>query len=173
MKKLLFYPVLLFQIIVLLFLMFQFEYGRTNSETLQLKTALPDYYMDDMYNHVMEGEVYVDFEINKIIPSNWDSEQSPEYNHRVYILLEENDAGIFEVVAGADYPLKADANQIVLSAFYHYYDTEYNLHFVRYGFEAINDIDKFGSFQRDDRLLVTVQIGKWGQREVTHVEKIE
>lgn len=174
MKRILFYLFLFLQIILLLFLMFQFERGYDEAETIKLKTSVPDYYMDDdFYNEVMGGTMYVDYEVSKIAADKWNNEETIDYNNRVYVLLEENDAGVFEVVTGSESQLTPTDHQVMLSAYYHYYDEKLKVHYVRYGFEEINNIETYGSFSHDEQLLVTILIGKWGQRKIEHVEKLE
>ena len=174
MKRILFFSILLIQIAAIFILTFQFESVEQTGKEMMIKTIFPDeelYYDPMMY---IDGTSYVEYDINRISEEKWNNSESIAYNKLVYVLLEKNEEGIFEVVTASDQPIEniSDA-QVVLTANYSYHDKRDKYHYVLYGFERIKQIEKYGSFRRDDELLVTVVIGKWGQRKIIDVEKYD
>lgn len=171
MKRLLFYIFLLLQIVLLVILTGIFENFNDQGDVITIKTKIPDYYMYD--DGIVKRTLYTEYEISNIDADKWNNENEIDYNNRVYVLLEENEEGIFEVVAGSDEPLKKEEHQVLVTAKYNYFDETRGFHSVRYEIEEIEEIEKYGSFRYDDQLLVTVLIGKWGQRQILNVEKVE
>lgn len=174
MKRMMFFGIVLIQIVVIAILTFQFEAVDRTGKEITIKTLTPD---DDLYYDPLMhigGTLYVEYDINRITEEKWNNSEPIAYNNRVYVLLEKNDEGIFEVVSASNQPIKSVTNeQVVLSANYSYHDKADNYHYVLYGFEEIKQIEKYGSFRADEELLVTVLIGKWGQREIHHVQKYD
>lgn len=170
MKRILFYLLLAVQLIVLLFLTFQFEKIDEQGKMIKIHTIKPEY---PMYDFVFEDSMYVEYEINKIPQEKWNNSSTVDYNNRVYVLLKRDNNGIFQVEQASIDRLTTDKEEeVVVVGTYHYHDEALGYHYVSYGMEKIKNVEQFGEFRGNDQLLVTMLIGKWGQYKNIAIEKV-
>lgn len=171
MKKIAIYGLIAAQVIVVAFLVFFFERFENYAEEIKVSTKIEYAYMEEAQ---IVGDIYVEYNINEIDKDISENVSDLKYNRPVYVVLQENENGIYEVTAISDKKLKAqDDRDVVLRAIYNYKDERTGKTYVRYGFEYIEDIEEYGSFQEKDELLVTVLVGKWGQQQIKTIEKVE
>src|SRR5699024_5442284 len=115
-----------------------------------------------------------ELEINNIYKGKWHGKKEIQYNDRVYVLLEENKEGIYEVVKATDKELAATKdNQLVLIGKEIYENDEKTYH-VSYDFETINvkthkDVRK--DLKLPDRKKVSYKLAQWNQSKLINIEK--
>src|SRR5699024_5241359 len=103
-----------------------------------------------------------------------ESQQEFFYNEAVYILLTENDEGIYELTSISDKAFKQiNDNQITFQSQYSYYNETDERHEFRVPFQLVKQIRDYGEFRLYDKLLVTIYKGFFGQYKITKVEKYE
>lgn len=168
MKQILFYLLLVVQLSVILFLVYQFEQIDRDGQQIKLETITPDYPIDDAY---FDGSVYVDYEINQIKKEQWDDIESVNYNDRVFVLLKSDESGIYHVEKVSLKKITATSEaDVVLKGNYQYEDEERNFYYVSFGMEEIKNIERFDPIPKTKKFVVTVLLGKWGQYKVTGIE---
>lgn len=169
MKRLLFYLVILLQLFVLLFLIFQFEKIDQTGHEVKIQTLSSDF---PVYDDFIRSDLYVDYDINKIASDKWNDSLPSDYNSRVYVLLQKDKMNVYRTrEASADKLEAKGEDEAVLVGTYQYYDVDRDVYYVNYGFEKIKGVDQFGRFKQTDQLIVTLLIGKWGQYKVINIEK--
>lgn len=169
MKRILFYLILILQVIVIGFLTYQFEKIDQTGHQIKIQTLSPKY---PVYGDFIEGDVFVEYDINKITEDRWENTLPIDYNTPVYVLLQEDKTGVYRVRHASTDKIEATKeNEFVLKGTYHYHDPNRDIHYVNYGLEHIKKPDRFGTFKPRDELVVTILVGKWGQYKVVAIEK--
>jgi len=169
MRRFLFYFMIIGQIVVISFLTYQFEQIDKTGYEIRVQTLKPDF---PVYGDFIDGDMYVEYDINEISEEQWHISSSIDYNTPVYILLRADKNGVYRAHQASTNKLTANnQNEFVLKGTYQYHDTKRDIHYVNYGMERIKHADQFGIFRPDDELVVTLLIGKWGQHKVTAIEK--
>lgn len=167
MKRISRYGLIAIQIIVIAVLVYQFEQMEKYAEEIKVTTKIDYVYYGGFVNN---SDLYVEYDINKISRDAWNIDERLPYNRPVYVTLIKNDAGIHEVkTVTKKKPKQEDPDSVIVRANYSY-DNDRGERYVYYGFESIEDTERFGTFKEGDRLLVTVLLGKWGQQKVVNIE---
>jgi len=169
MKRILFYILIVGQLVVILFLCFQFENIDQTGHVIKIQTSRPEF---PVYGDYIDGDLYVEYEISKIAEDKWRETLPIDYNTRVYVLLEKDKTGIYRVQKASTKKIDAkQENEFVLLGRYQYHDTKHHEIYIHYGVEKIKHADQFGLFTPKDELVITLLIGKWGQHKVVSIEK--
>ena len=169
MKRILFYLIIMLQVIVIGFLTYQFEKIDRTGHQIKIQTLSPNF---PVYGDFIDGDMYVEYDINKIQEDRWEDSLPLDYHTPVFVLLQEDKTGVFRVRHASTDKIEAkNDNEFVLKGTYHYYDQERDFHYVNYGLEHIKQADQFGTFKPRDELIVTILIGKWGQYKVVGIDK--
>lgn len=168
MKVIIRYALLILQIAFITVLVYQFENMEKYADEITVATKVEYIYYDDFEQ---SSDLYVDYNINKVVQDVWKIEEPLNYNRPVYVTLGKNKQGIHEVksVMGKR-PKQKNPNEVILKANYSNNDDK-GEHYVYYGFESIQHAERFGRFKEGDQLLVTVLLGRLGQQKVVHIEK--
>lgn len=162
MKRLFKYMLLIVQIVFIAMIVCQFENIDKHGEKITLETKVEYIYYSDLY---------VDYPINKINEEKWEIDEEINFNRPIYITLMKNEHEVHEVrMVTKKKPKNRDSNDVIIKANYNYKDSR-GYHYVSYGFEYLEDTERFDNFKEGDRLLVTVLLGKWGQQKVINIEK--
>lgn len=168
MKKIAAYTLISLQVILVLVLVVLYERFEENADEIKVKTTIEYVFME---GEQLVGDIYVDYHINQIDKEKAEAIPDLKYNRPVYVTLVENEAGYYDVKTISEKKVRpTQPDEIVLRANYHFKD-EHGVAHVRYGFEYIEDIEQYGSFQEKDNLSVTILVGKWGQQKITSIEK--
>lgn len=169
MKRILFYLIILLQVIVIVFLTYQFEKIDRTGYEIKIQTLSPEF---PVYGDFIDGDMYVEYDINKIQADRWKTPIPIDYNTPVYVLLEKDKTGVFRVRHAATEKIETTKEDAyVLKGTYQYYDQDHDIHYVDYGLEHIKQADRFGTFKPRDELVITILIGKWGQYKVVGIDK--
>lgn len=132
-------------------------------------------YIDESYDYSFfqdDGDVYVEYEITEIPVRSWGINEPSIYNDLVYVRLEKNASGVFEVIDVADHKLYAyDDNQVILKAKYQYdYNGKYH---VDYRIKQAIDIDYFFDVDRNEKMVAHFQVAPWGQIKLIDVKNAQ
>ncbi len=156
------------QVLIVLFLTWQFQKLTTNGVEVTLLTKPDD---DDVYTYDIVDNYYAAFDVNYIKDEQLDDEVT--WNDIIYVQLsEENDHYVVKS-AHTKKPTKNKA-EIILQGRYKYEDETTKKHYIEYGIEEIPNIDTYGQFKNTDTLQVTfLHSDKWNQFRVLDVEKMK
>ncbi len=172
MKRILFYILLLFQIIAVLVIVLQYnlidKYGDE-------RTFITQPFEDENYieKDIQDYDTYTfEFEINNIPIDKWEGDDY-DYRAQVNVLLKENKAGVYEVVKATDKKITTDkATEVVLIG-HDIYESEDKVLHVNYGFDTIN-VKNHESLFRDYELSepreVTYKFAPWNQSKLVNIE---
>src|SRR5690625_495394 len=105
MKRILFYSLLVVQLIAILFLTFQFEQIEAQGKMIQLRTNKPEY---PIYDFIYDRHMYVEYEINRIPEDKVSNADELDFDDRVYVLLKSGSDGVYQVEDVADKKLTTD-----------------------------------------------------------------
>lgn len=165
MKNKMFYLLVLGQVVLLLILAGQYYLIDSYGATFKI-------YLDDSQDYSFLGndrDVYVDYEIREIPQEKWGIEREISSRENVYVKLEVNKDGVFEVVDVADHKLTPyDTDQIILKAKY-IYDFS-GRYFVEYGLQDKIPVDYFVDVARDKPIVASFQRAPWGQVKLIKIE---
>lgn len=167
MKRYLFYFVLLIQVLLIILLVVQNGLIDRYGKTVKLITEKNDYIDNSFY----EEDFYTEYEINKISKDQWKLAQAEDlaFNERVYVLLKEDEDGIYHVVEATDEQMTAEENEVVLIGMHPYYDSGYH---VDYGIETIKNYKQYGSLDPNKQWLVTLKVSPWHQKKIIAIENV-
>jgi len=172
MKRILIYVVLLIQMVIIITFVFQFE--RIDVLGSEIKVTTKEKNEHDIYDFPIDDDVYVEYDISTIPDENWSGSSNLNYGERVFVLLEKNNDGIFEVTEGTHKNISNKSeDSIVVPATYGYYDEREKIHEINYKFQRLNKINRFGSFNYHDDLVVTLKVTKWGQYKVIDISILD
>lgn len=167
MKRILFYLLLVIQVVVISFVAIQYalidDYGKT-VKVLQ-ENSEPDTYYDQA------DELYLDYEINELSDEEWNAPNDMNNNEQVYVLLEADKNGLYHTVEAAKKKQTAKQNQVVLAGKYQSYASEADSNQVNYGIEQIRQQEKYKQLDRKKQWLVTLKIAPWGQKKIVDMEE--
>ncbi len=168
MRRILFYTALLIQLVVITVFIFQFERIHVTGTEIQIVTKETDAYGE--YDYPLYQDAFVEYDISVIPEEKWTGSTDMNYNEKIYVLLEKGDNHVYEVKEASDNRLETkNKGSIVIPAFYGYFDQQMNFHEVNYDFQYIRNIDRFGSFQYSDKLIVSLYVSQWGQYKIIDV----
>src|SRR5690625_804257 len=104
MNRILFYVVLIFQALIIILFLFQFE--RIDQVGTEIKLVTVEKRgMNDYYFPLM-NDAYLDYEITKIPPEKWNGSVDLDYKDTTYVLLQENKEGVYEIVEASGEKIK-------------------------------------------------------------------
>lgn len=168
MRRILLYVILLIQILIITAFVFQFE--RIDVIGAEIKVTTKEKSEHDVYDFPLDDDAYVEYDISSIPEEKWSGSSNLKYGEKVYVLLEKGKDGIYEVIEGSHKKMNnTNVNSIVVLATYGYYNETEKLHEVNYKFQHLNKINRFGSFNYHDNLIVTLKVTKWGQYKVIDI----
>lgn len=169
MRRIITYPLLLAQVIIIVVLVYQFEHIDQYADEITIETTL-DYV--EYFEFVEHTDLYVEYDINKIDDETWKISEEVEYNELLYVTLVKNKAGIHEVKAVTKQkPKDLTEHDVIVRANYSHED-EQGKQYVTYGFESIENSERFGTFKNKDHIQVTILLGKWGQQKIIDVTTV-
>lgn len=167
MKKMLFIPFVVVQVLLLLAMSIYYYTIDDTGEIIQLRAAPVDPY-DLFYGDYAS----LRYDIETVPAKNWQGETDPENNVKVYVLLEEQADGIYELVSAGQTRMEPLEKQAVLVGKLEYhndYEATYELDFGlnRYFIEE-NTGEQFNN--RTSPMIVTVAVSDWGPSKIISVE---
>jgi len=168
MNKRKFYTFVIAQVVILFVISGQYYFIDTYGTTFNV-------YIEESYNYSFfqdDRDVYVEYEITEIPIRSWGINEPSTYNDLVYVRLEKNASGVFEVIDVADHKLYAyDNNQVILKAKYVYnYDGKYH---VDYRITNEINIDHFVDVSRKEKMVAHFKRAPWGQIKLINIENAE
>src|SRR5699024_214501 len=175
MKRILFYSLILFQVIAVSIVVIQYNlidvYGKNATFKVHQYDKEDEYYYEE---NIHDFDSYMfELEVNNISKGKWHGKKEIQYNDRVYVLLEENKEGIYEVVKATDKELTATKdNQLVLIGKEIYENDEKTYH-VSYDFETINvktHKDLIKDLKISDMKKVSYKFAPWNQSKLINIE---
>lgn len=172
MKRILFYGIVLAQIILITLLVIQFERIETKGKEIQLLTQNSGYDYDGDW--IFDGTTYIEYDISRISKEIIDDgSQDFGYNEIVYVLLERSSDGSYGAKRASKEKIKAEQeNEVVLVGHIDYTNEDEPFIQVWYDFSKVKDIKQYGEFKNSDTLRVTLYIGDYGQYKITAIEKV-
>lgn len=166
-RRILFYVLLAVQIGVISILSWQYFLIDHYGETIKLVTDRENYL--SYQSGDFQGDIFLTYEINTIDHQLWEVDEEPAYHDLIYVLLEEDDAGIFHVQKASTEGLQKADNQIVLMSKYQYPLFDYKQHQVQYGFEKLVDQELHKDLSSHVPMVVTIKIAPWKQMKVVGI----
>lgn len=173
MKRVMFYGLIVIQIIFVVVLVFQFERITTTGKEIEILTIKE--YSNDDYTWEFNNSAYVEYEINKIPEERWDSEkENVSYNDKIYVLLNKSHDDVFKVKQASIKKLKAtnDDEVVIVGRSDYGFNSNEPIR-VNYDFNTINHIEQYGEFKSDQTLKVTLIVSTYGQYKITNIEAVE
>src|SRR5690625_156452 len=168
MRRILFYIVLVIQACVIIFFVFQFERIDQDGTEIKLVTIEQNEMYD--YNFPLKGNAYLEYEITNVSTEKWSGSSELDYNELVYVLLQRDEDGIYQVEEASDAKLVAyDSHSVFVIGQYSYYNKQNKKHRIDYNLQSIDNIEQFGKFTYNDQLIVTLMVAKWNQHKVKDV----
>lgn len=175
MKRILFYSLILFQVITVSIVVIQYNlidtYGKTATFIVHHYDEEDEYYYEE---NIQDFETYMfELEINNIPKDKWEGKKEVQYNDRVHVLLEENKNGVYEVVKATDKELTATKeNQLVLIG-KEIYENDDKMYHVSYDFETIN-VTTHQNLIKDLKIRemkkVSYKFAPWNQSKLINIE---
>lgn len=166
MKRFAFYGVVLLQVLFLAGMSVSYYAMDVFGQTIRLETAPVDP-RDLFYGDY----VILNYEIERIEKEKWSGE-IPEYGEAIYVLLEESESGVFQVVEASRDKMKTEADQVRLKGKYQWHNEGQSVHQVTYGINRYYVEENTGEQyeqQRDD-MVVEVVVAPWGQKKIVSLE---
>lgn len=164
MKRIGFYSLIVFQIIVLVGMSAQYYlidiFGKPIK--LSIDTSSMQYIDQSM------TDLALDLSIQSITEDQWDIDESLTYNSVVYVLLEKGSDHLYEVKRASLKKFQPKDNQVQLKATYHY--DSYGKHQVSYGFEQVSMSNLYELLSENRTLVATAKITPWGQHKIVELE---
>lgn len=172
MRKIAFFLLVILQIIIIGVLVMLFEQiDVTGEEITVVSIEEEDYYYHGLNDPVQH--IYKRYNISQVPKDKWNIDEELTYQDFVYVTLTKNEQNIHEIKSvSLEKPKAVDSDDVIVKAKYDYYDDK-GFHQLTYGFEFIEDVDRFGSFKEIDQIKVTILLGKLGQQKIKNVVKIE
>ncbi|WP_077623088.1 GDYXXLXY domain-containing protein [Sediminibacillus massiliensis] len=171
MKKILFYSIVILQILFLAGMSGAYYLVEDWGEKVKLRTEPID------PQDVFYGDyVHLRYQAQNIDEEQWEGEQEDiSRNTKVYVTLRENSDGFHEVERASVEKLKPADGQVVLTAVYQYYDHYENTHSVDYGISRYFVEDNTGQEIESSRqeMFATVSASPWGQKRILSLEIAE
>lgn len=131
---------------------------------------------EETYDYKVFGPqdvLYKRYNITEVPEDKWEIDEELKYNETVYVTLTKNEADIHEIKrVTKKEPKTVEKGDVVVLARYDY-ENEKGLHELRYGFELLEHVDRFGEFYDTDKLEVTILLGKLNQKKIKKIEKID
>lgn len=168
MKRILFYSILVIQVVVVGVIGWQYYLVEDFGMEIKLLREKPE--LGKYVPYYEYGNMHVDYEINAIDEDKWEAPDSIHYKEKVYVLLEEGDDGIYHVVRASDKKLEEDSGQVVLKARYRYSADHIKKYYVDYGIEDIRNGEDYRYLDAEKQWIVTVKIAPWGQKRIINIE---
>ncbi|WP_028782000.1 GDYXXLXY domain-containing protein [Thalassobacillus devorans] len=166
MKRFAFYGVVLLQVLFLTGMSISYYAMDAFGQTIKLETAPVD------PRDIFYGDyVILNYEIERIDEEKW-SGGIPEYGEAVYILLEESDNGVFQVVTASRDKMETEADQVRMRGKYQWHNEGQSVHQVTYGINRYYVEENTGGKyeqQRDD-MVVEVVVAPWGQKKIVSIK---
>lgn len=167
MKKIFFSLFVASQVLLLLSMSIYYYLINDTGEIVRLKAATYD--PRDMFY----GEyANLRYDIETLPARNWQGKSEPVRNEKVYVLLEENDDGIFELVSASPKKMESENGKVLIIGRMEYYNAVDGTYELDYGlnryFIEENTGDVFNN--RTTPLMVTVAVSGWGPKRILSVE---
>ncbi|SFJ64768.1 Uncharacterized membrane-anchored protein [Halobacillus dabanensis] len=161
-----FYGLVTMQISFLLLMSASYYLMDIWGETITLKTTPVDP-RDPFYGDY----VTLNYEIEQIPEDQWEMETSLDRGEKVFLLLEEDEEGIHSLVRASTLWPETEANQVVLTSKYQWYDPSSKMYQVDIGLSRYFIEENTGTFweQREER-SVDIVLAPWKQKKIASLE---
>ncbi|SEB10092.1 Uncharacterized membrane-anchored protein [Thalassobacillus cyri] len=166
MKRFAFYGVVLLQVLFLAGMSVSYYAMDAFGQTIKLETAPVD------PRDIFYGDyVILNYEIEMIEEKKWSGE-IPEYGEAVYVLLEESENGLFQVVDASCDKMETKADQVRLKGKYQWHNEGQSVHQVTYGINRYYVEENTGKQyeQQREEMVVEVVVAPWGQKKIVSLE---
>lgn len=112
------------------------------------------------------------YEVESVPAEKWMSEQQPDRNEKVFVLLEENEDGIYDLVSAALNKPEPSGNQVVMAGKLEYYSDFQDVYELDFGIRRYFIEDNTGGqFEnRSGNMTVTVAVSSWGPKRILSIE---
>lgn len=174
MKKYGFYGLVLLQVGLILFFAIEFERFETTGREIKL-LGRSTYVSSG--TRPLSGDITVNYSVSSVEKKHYSGDipiDRLESSTPLYALLQPDESGIFQLVDISNKRLVASPDEVVFkvySSINEYGRETFGVAFP-YEMRQIENLDQYGSFTDDDRLIVTIIFSKWGQYKVIDVEKV-
>ncbi|MBN9655807.1 hypothetical protein GLW00_05210 [Halobacillus litoralis] len=161
-----FYGLVTLQILFLLLMSASYYVMDIWGQTITLKTAPVDP-RDPFYGDY----VTLDYAIERVPEEKWSVDESLNRGEKVFLLLEENDEKIYELVEASTLWPETEDNQVVLTAKYQWSDPSLQQYQVDIGLGRYYIEENTGAFweQREER-EVEVILAPWKQKKIASLK---
>ncbi|MGI8314471.1 GDYXXLXY domain-containing protein [Halobacillus mangrovi] len=168
MKRWIFYLIVFLQILFLSLMSISFYVMDAMGETIKLKTAPVDP-RDPFYGDY----VALSYEVEQIPEEQWAVEKELERGDRVFLLLESNNEGVYELVEASKIWKEAEENQTVLRARYLWHDEMNKTYQVDIGLNRYYVEENTGEYyeERIGESVVEIVIAPWGHKKIASLEE--
>ncbi|MBM6617128.1 GDYXXLXY domain-containing protein [Bacillus suaedaesalsae] len=167
-KRLLFYGVILLQVLFLLGMAGSYFAIDKVGQEIRLKT-IPIDPRDLFYGDY----VTLQYEISNVPKKLWLSEELPDYGDRVYVLVDKGET-YHKVVAASLEKLEVGEGEVLLSGRY-LYEVDTSALFVEYGIEQYYIPENTGKEIENSsgNVEVYVKIAPWGQMKIDRIVEVD
>lgn len=172
MKRILFYTLLIIQIIAVLLIVIQYNLIDTYGETKSFKINQSEEYFDSEL--IRDYDMYTfELDINEIPKEKFEGNPDFDYRDAIYVLLKKNKDGIYEVVKATEEKITtSNKNELVLLG-KNFYKDDQGIYHVNYDFETINvkahkPIIK--DLKSSEITKVTYKFASWNQSKLISIE---
>lgn len=161
-----FYGLVTLQLLFLLLMSASYYAMDSWGQTITLKTAPVDP-RDPFYGDY----VTLDYAIEQIPEEKWLVEEPLNRGEKVFLLLEENDEGIYELVEASTLWPETEGNQVVLSSKYQWSDASLQQHQVDIGLGRYYIEENTGTFwERREEREVEIVLAPWKQKKIASLK---
>ncbi|MCP3026714.1 GDYXXLXY domain-containing protein [Halobacillus sp. A5] len=115
--------------------------------------------------------VTLQYEIESFSEDQWRAEQIPNRGDIVYLIVEEDGEGTFELVEASPHSSEPSEGQVELKAKYEWHNRTEQIHQVSIGLDRYFIEENTGEdFEQTEQHVVEVIQAPWGQRKITSIE---
>ncbi|WP_082234679.1 GDYXXLXY domain-containing protein [Halobacillus massiliensis] len=164
MKRWIFYLIIGLQFIFLISMMAAYYLMDEVGETIRLETEPMDP-RDPFYGDY----VTLRYSIEEVPKERWIAEQEPQRGDIVYLLLEEKENGLYELVSASDQQQESQSNQVELKAKLEWpLEDSYqmNIGLDRYFVEEGSGQE----LEQEPQQIVEIVVAPWGQKKIAGIQ---
>ncbi|MCA1022534.1 GDYXXLXY domain-containing protein [Halobacillus litoralis] len=166
MKQRWFYGLVSAQILFLLLMAAAYYAMDMVGEKVVLKTAPVDP-RDPFYGDYVE----LGYEIEEVPGDQWEEEGASERGEKVFLLLEADEEGIYELQKAGTERFDSAKGQVVLPARYLWEDERASIHHVDIGLNRYYVEENTGKmWEQGEERLVTIVLAPWNQKKIVTLE---
>ncbi|MBH0228750.1 GDYXXLXY domain-containing protein [Halobacillus yeomjeoni] len=169
MKRKWFYVIVGFQILFLVGMSISYYAMDVFGESITLKTAPVDP-RDPFYGDY----VTLGFEVERFPKEKWSGSENVKWRERIFLLLEEGEKGIHQLVKASESSLQSGENQIVLPAKFEWYDEHTETYVVNLSVDRYYIEENTGEeYEGEGDRLVEIIVAPWGQLKIKSLKAID